>query len=142
MVIPELVNHFIERFCVHEDGVAKTISDNALEQLINRNWPGNVRELENMIHRSMVMSDKNVLHADDFNEFGSVEARMSLDEVEKHPKEINLISENGGFKDIDAIEKEVMSKALEHYNHNITNASQALGMAKSTFYKKMKHFKL
>jgi transcriptional regulator of acetoin/glycerol metabolism len=51
---------------------------------------------------------------------------------------IQIIYTNGDFKTVDEIEHEAMRLALEHFNGNITQSAKALGMAKSTFYKKMK----
>ncbi len=41
----------------------ESISDGAIERLMEYHWPGNVRELENVIERSMVLANGPVLEA-------------------------------------------------------------------------------
>lgn len=141
--IPALADHFIERFCIDEGGIPKTISDKALQQLIDYNWPGNIRQLENTINRAMVMSENQTLNPEDmsalFNNDHDNAATAPSNTSQKTPAAIiHTQTDNGTFKTMDEIEHEAMQCALEHYNGNITQASKAIGMAKSTFYKKMK----
>lgn len=132
--IPALANHFIERFCSNEGGIPKDISQTTLQNLVSNEWPGNVRQLENTINRAMVMSEGNVLEMDNLN---TTQNHQDA-ELPSHPEQINIISHDGDFKTVNDIEREAMQIALQHFDHNITKASKALGMAKSTFYKKMK----
>jgi len=55
--IPGLVVHFLERFNKENHRQITSVSDQAMAALTGYEWPGNVRELENMIERSVVMSD-------------------------------------------------------------------------------------
>jgi transcriptional regulator of acetoin/glycerol metabolism len=51
---------------------------------------------------------------------------------------LSLLSADGTTKPIDTIEQEAMLFALRLAGHNITKAARMLGMAKSTFYRKLK----
>src|SRR5690606_6562219 len=42
------------------------IKTSAEKKLLNYNWPGNIRELQHTIERSVILSEGNVLMADDF----------------------------------------------------------------------------
>ena len=143
--IPALVHHFIERFCVNEGGMPKTVSQNLFNKFAAYEWPGNVRQLENAINRAMVLSDGGALAEADFvmmlsasgggdtaGALGGVSVDVSSVQV------IEIVSSQGAFKTVQAIEREAMRIALDYFDHNITQAAKALGMAKSTFYKKMK----
>ena len=55
--IPELVEHFLKKFCSENGAAQKTISPEVLSALTEYSWPGNVRELENTIERATVMCD-------------------------------------------------------------------------------------
>lgn len=136
--IPVLAAHFIERFCVNEGGVPKDLSEATEKQLVNYAWPGNVRQLENVINRAMVMSDGNVLDVDDLIGLVSESAPSSTNKTLPVYKDIRIISNDGDFKTINEIELEAIHLALDYFDNNVTRASKALGMAKSTFYKKMK----
>jgi two-component system response regulator PilR (NtrC family) len=52
--IPELVEHFVRKFC-RETGRALTVSPQAAELLERYNFPGNVRELEHTIERAVAL---------------------------------------------------------------------------------------
>jgi transcriptional regulator with PAS, ATPase and Fis domain len=53
--IPELVNHFINRFC-RKSGKKVGLPRQTLQVLQNRDWIGNVRELENTMERAVALT--------------------------------------------------------------------------------------
>lgn len=136
--IPVLAGHFIERFCVNEGGVPKDISEHTEKELMRYDWPGNVRQLENTISRAMVVSDGNVLSVDDLTGLISNTGSQHPPPSPACHKDIRVISSDGAFKTADEIEQEAIRIALDYFDHNITRAAKALGIAKSTFYKKIK----
>ncbi|MCD8566333.1 MAG: helix-turn-helix domain-containing protein [Alphaproteobacteria bacterium] len=48
-----------------------------------------------------------------------------------------LLDEDGQPKSMEKLEREIMDITLAASGHNITKAAQMLGIAKSTFYRKM-----
>ena len=145
--IPLLVQHFIERVCAREGLPYKAPTNDLLETLRNGNWPGNVRELENTINRALVMSEGPSLTRDDLElshraaaPLESTHAASTASETSNALESISLFTQNAprSLKTLSAIEKEAMEKTLAYYDGNVTQCAKALGMAKSTFYKKMK----
>jgi len=73
--IPELVEHFIERFSGpsgtsvgpngEADGRVVRMSPDALRALSGHTWPGNVRELENMVERLVVSGYREEIRVED-----------------------------------------------------------------------------
>jgi DNA-binding NtrC family response regulator len=64
--IPELVNHFLERFGQKRaDSRYVTFAPDAMQMLMEYAWPGNVRELENVIERLLVTAPSDVIAARD-----------------------------------------------------------------------------
>lgn len=59
--IPILVNHFIEKYNKELNKHINLISEEALKKLCEYHWPGNIRELENIIERSCVLCEGNVI---------------------------------------------------------------------------------
>ncbi|HXO77348.1 MAG TPA: sigma-54 dependent transcriptional regulator [Puia sp.] len=59
--IPLLVNHFIKMFAQKTNKPVEGISGESLTRLIEYSWPGNVRELQNLIERSVLMSNDSIL---------------------------------------------------------------------------------
>jgi len=64
--IPLLVNYFCDRLGEKVGNEIKSISQKAMDLLIEYNWPGNVRELENIIERAIIISDMNTLQSGDW----------------------------------------------------------------------------
>jgi transcriptional regulator of acetoin/glycerol metabolism len=105
-------------------------------------WPGNVRELENVLERGAVCSRGAVLGMEDI-----------ADEVREHvsvrPGETAAVSaadlpaaREDAFQrtadDAPAGERELLLRALEEHRWNRGTASTALGIDRSTLWRKMK----
>lgn len=75
--IPQLVDHFFVRFAARFDRSKKVLSRGALHRLLEHPWPGNVRQLENALLNAWVMSDGDVIEADDL-ELPSSRASVAL----------------------------------------------------------------
>jgi DNA-binding NtrC family response regulator len=138
--IPALVKHFIERFAASERLPLKDISAEAMGELVSRNWSGNARELENTIHRAVVLSEKNILDKEDFTNLGE---KSHIDALLAATKDISagvdlMNAATGRLKTMDEIERDAMQLALRLADNNITKAAEMLGIAKSTFYRKIK----
>jgi PAS domain S-box-containing protein len=55
--IPVLVEYFIGRYARKAGKTFRRVSKRTLDQLLAYPWPGNVRELQNVIERSVIVSD-------------------------------------------------------------------------------------
>ena len=55
--IPLLVNYFIDRLGKRAGKKIKNIRKKAMKALQDYSWPGNVRELQNVIERSLIVSE-------------------------------------------------------------------------------------
>jgi PAS domain S-box-containing protein len=63
--IPVLVEYFIHRYGRKAGKSFRSVSKRTLERLQSYPWPGNVRELQNVIERSVIVSDTDELVVDD-----------------------------------------------------------------------------
>lgn len=61
--IPALVRHFVQKFARSMNKQIEVIPSATMSALVNWEWPGNVRELENLMERSVILSDGRVLNA-------------------------------------------------------------------------------
>ncbi len=125
--------HFIELFCTTNQTPPKRISKEAMEKLQNYAWPGNVRELENIINRTMAMSDNEILSPQDFSFIQVVSNETSV----MQENAIIPVRADGSFKSYRELEQEIIALALKHHNNNITQTAKILGIAKSTLYTKI-----
>ncbi len=59
--IPDLVRYFVHKFASRMQRVIETVPSETMDALMNWNWPGNVRELENLIERSVILTEGGAL---------------------------------------------------------------------------------
>jgi len=59
--IPLLIRHFVHKFARRMDRYIETIPKETMRALIQWDWPGNVRELENLMERSVILSEGSAL---------------------------------------------------------------------------------
>jgi formate hydrogenlyase transcriptional activator len=63
--IPMLVEYFIGRYARKAGRTFRRVSKRTLDRLRSYPWPGNVRELQNVIERSVIVSDTDEFTVDD-----------------------------------------------------------------------------
>jgi DNA-binding NtrC family response regulator len=137
-IIP-IAEYFIERLAASEGLLSKRLGKEAKNYLTAQYWSGNVRELENLIHRALVMSDSEEIDDRVLQRIHEASSPSQLTERRATPAlHINMRRPDGTFKTMSEIETETMQTVLRHFEDNITRASDALGIAKSTFYRKIK----
>ena len=128
----------LEEFCYHfieqaNDELGKNvdkISPEALSVLKQQSWHGNLRELRNVIRRSVLFAQDNVLRADNLPEFAkSIKTPQITSEVKNN--ETKDFALNRGN------EKEQIIAALNHARGNKTIAAKLLKIDRKTLYNKM-----
>ena len=124
--LPLLVDHFIERFNrIHNKSITE-LSNGARSLLMAHDWPGNVRELENIVERAFVLCTGTQI------------------EIRHLPTELRgaAVSEKETTEDIGSVrrsaEAQTILQALEKHGGNRLETAQALGVHKTTLYRKMK----
>jgi PAS domain S-box-containing protein len=63
--IPILVGYFIDRYARKVGKSIRRVNKRALDRLQSYRWPGNVRELQNVIERSVILSETDELTVDE-----------------------------------------------------------------------------
>lgn len=138
--IPALANHLLERFTLHQQLPSKPLSAEAMRRLQHYAWPGNVRELEHLLHRAYLMSDQDMIDelmiSSILDSSTSPQPRQTSSANASTAGFLAMHKADGSLKTLDEIEQEAMHYALAQHHQNIPKAAQALGMAKSTFYRK------
>lgn len=136
--IPLLLRHFVKKAVARDNLSPSIVSRDFEDKLLSYDWPGNVRELENMINRALVMDEDGVLDADDLARLPSLGRKKAQGGSAHTVFGVDLVNEEGALKTLQEIEHEALHMALEREGGNVTRAAAALGVAKSTFYRKMK----
>ncbi len=122
--IPDLTLYFLKKYCGKYLKSCSSITEKAIEKLLNHNWPGNVRELKHCIEKAVILSDSAILNEDDF----LLNTRKSV----RTTNELNL----------QVNEKQIIGAALEKYSGNLSHTAKALGINRSTLYGKIKRYEL
>lgn len=137
-VLP-LTHYFLKRFASSGLTTSAPFSSKVENYLSRQTWRGNVRELENIIHRALVLCDGHEITEEELKHSGNMNGTPGKNEEHViSPLLLPLRTEEGIFKTLEHIEQEAMQRVLNYYDGNITRASEALGIAKSTFYRKTK----
>ncbi len=128
--IPLLAMYFLEKYRKKIKKNVTGISKQAMKTLIEYDWPGNVRELENTIERAVVLSKGNEIEPAELIYHG-----LAVKGMQFNP----LIA---GFKSLEEIEKEYISRMLEVFHKNKSKVAEMLGIDRKTLRAKMKKYKL
>ena len=107
--IPALVEHVLTRICQRMQIPRRSISRNAMDEAIRYPWPGNIRELENVLERSIILSqgaDIEALIFDSGDAPGGTLTERILDLVRKHDVKT-------GSLDLGAVLQAVVRASLE-----------------------------
>ena len=120
--IPALCDHFVAKLNAVQGRRVTGVSNGALAAFMNHDWPGNIRELENVLERAFVLCGE--------EEIGLVHLPDYL--------AVSHMAESGDLKQSkDIFEKETIMRALRAADWNRSAAAIALGMHKSTLYRKI-----
>ena len=122
--IPLLVRHFADLQCKQNGLPAVDFTPDAMEYLQRLPYPGNIRELKNLVERTMLVSGKEMLNAEDFKAQNPVTAEPATS--------VNL---NG--LTLDEMERQRILQALEQYDNNVSQAATSLGLSRPALYRRM-----
>ena len=124
--IPLLSDHFIARFNAEKGRDIVGLTQRALATLLSYDFPGNIRELENTIERAFILCKKKLI------------------DVDCLPPEISGTSfsptneQGADINPLDVAEAEVIRQALLRFDGHRDKTARALGMHKTTLFRKMK----
>ncbi|MBU1565281.1 MAG: sigma 54-interacting transcriptional regulator, partial [Proteobacteria bacterium] len=128
--IPLLVERFIKKMNALRGRTVSQVGKEAMALLLDHHYPGNIRELENIIEHAFVLCHEgeiSVAHLPTY--LLSQKKEQSLDR--------SAISTS-----IRATEKEVILGALRQHGYNRLAAAKALGIHKSTLFRKLKKYSI
>lgn len=144
--IPYLLKHFIQYYSLKLGKPTITLSEESMEYLSLYNWPGNVRELKNFVERLMVVAKHSQIELSDIKDKFIVVDNVKNDLIEYHldnqriHNKINIKKED--YMTLYNSEKEAIINALEDNMGVINFTAKALGISRTTLWRKMKKYNL
>ncbi|MBI4909352.1 MAG: sigma-54-dependent Fis family transcriptional regulator [Acidobacteria bacterium] len=121
--IPFLARHFVDKLSPDLGTPVETISDEAINRLMEYHWPGNVRELENVIERSIVLCPKQVLDAP--------EIRLDMEPVSRSAAGSPALFVLPEGMSLDQYEQSIIKEALNRASGNKSQAARLLGLTRN-----------
>ena len=137
-----LAEHFLRRYARDNAKSVAGFTDEAARALEAYHWPGNVRELENCIERAVVLCRS---------------GRIGLEDLPEELSSLSFVipawsapsaSRSGGGRSLTLAEalaepeKQIIRAALRAHGGSRTATARALGINRTTLYKKMKKYGL
>jgi len=134
--VPLLALHFLRRFGRELDRLVVSLHAEALKILQGYAWPGNVRELQNVIERGVLFCAGDTLRIADLPE----PLRQSAGETTAPAVSLELDRPLPEL--LDAIEEELIRRALVKTRGVQAQAAELLGISRSNLQYKLKKFGL
>ena len=105
--IAPLANFFLNKYCL-KFGLKKNLAPQVMNVLENYTWPGNIRQLENIIQRSIIFSQGQVINADLIKEMILSEGALHLYNYDNEQSTIESLSDI-----VDKAEKEALLRVKD-----------------------------
>ena len=123
--IPLLVQHFLKMYGEREGKEGLTVSEKAMDILMDYDCPGNIRELENAVERAVILAKGKVLKPENFF-VGSM-----FREREPHGEATTLAE----------MERRLILRTLREEGGNRTRTAQRLGISVRTLRNKLRQYR-
>lgn len=119
--IPFLIQYFIDIYATKYQREPLIVSAPLLQSLKKYHWPGNVRELQHQVERATIM--------------GEVDMLLPT----SHPASPSAAQFHQPIS-MEEVEKATIIQALQNHDGNISKAAKALGLGRTTLYRKMNKY--
>jgi two-component system response regulator PilR (NtrC family) len=135
--VPALAQSILTRLAEDLDEIVPTLSESAIEALVQYPFPGNVRELENVLERALALSDGALITDADLRlpslrpgtpSGGTAPAARTAPVVASSPAAQATPAGSALPDYIEQLEREAIIKTLEECRYNKTKAAAKLGI--------------
>ena len=129
--LPLLIRHIMRQLCAAKSIRMPDISGPAMRILLNLDYPGNVRELENILEHALIICQNERIRPEHLPEYihnRNLSAPIVI-HAAAHTNPADLNDDHRRILD-----------TLQQYHGNRGKTAQALGMNRSTLWRKMKRY--
>ena len=131
--ILELAVYFLRRAASRAGKRITKFEDGAIDLLTRYPWPGNIRELQNVIERAVVLAEGETITTSDLP-VDLQSARIT----HERPAAGDTSARDSYFNGDPLDERQALIDALEKCGGNKARAARSLGLARSTYFSKLK----
>lgn len=125
--ISELAKHFLLKLNPRLNKNVIHINPKVLELFKNHHWPGNIRELQNVLERAVNVASSDSIEPSDLPDFILGSEQNTI----KH-----------AAMPLEKYEKQLIVSLMEEKKGNRTKVAQALGISRTTLYRKLFEYKI
>src|SRR5688572_1061105 len=127
-----LVNYFLNNLKTTYNRPDLIVTTKALNWLKQLPLPGNIRELKNLVERTVLISNKNILEPEDFQTH-----------LQNSPKKADKKSMPAvGSMTLEEMEAEMIRKSMHFYDRNVSKVAKALGLSRGALYRRLDKFNI
>lgn len=136
--IAPLLNLFLKRYSKEFKKNIRDISKDALDILRRYPWPGNIRELKNLVERICIMNNREIITPDLLpseliGKKGSQQEAFGMELTEEGTDLEKVLEE---------VEKQLLKKAMEMTDGNVSGTSRLLNVPRGTLRYKLEKYGL
>lgn len=137
-----LARHFLEVFSEEHSLGHRSFGDGAISQLLNHNWPGNIRELKNVIERTAILAEGEVIES--ISDLVSTNSGLELSNVdlENDPHMRGAFSfscDSYTWEDFhNRVDKAYVTFILKEAKGNVSEAARILCLERAYLHRLMK----
>lgn len=126
--IPLLARYFADRQTATNGLAHVQFSSEALEYLQRLPFPGNIRELKNLVERTILVSGKPCLDAEDFKS--------------QYQPNTPVAAPSASLEGLtlDELERQTILQSMEHHNYNLSKVASALGISRAALYRRLEKY--
>lgn len=128
--IPVLARAFLDEIGRTIGRPAAGLSEEALRSLLAHSWPGNVRELRNALERAAILCEGGLVASEHL----PTSLRPASAAPATLPTPVDFPAEG---VHLDAIERDLLRKALTKAGHNKSKAARLLGLTRAQLYSRL-----
>jgi transcriptional regulator with PAS, ATPase and Fis domain/iron only hydrogenase large subunit-like protein len=136
--LQDLVHNFLTRASHRLNKPILGIEDRALEAMSRYHWPGNIRELQNIIERSAVLAQDNVIRLENLP---VIFAELAGGGVPS-PGSDTVTFRSQREKQLGHVERGLLKRYLEETGGNVSAAARRAGIPRRTFYRLLSRYGL
>lgn len=130
--IPLLVDFFIRNMKEIYNRPALTVAPAAMKWLQKLQLPGNIRQLKNLIERTVLVSNNDVLGIDDF------QSQLELAPAKKDQKQLPGV----GTMTLEEMEEGMVRQAMSFHKNRISKAAASLGITRNALYRRLEKYQI